>query len=347
MENFEVKDLSNNKVEEIALDSDIFGIDPNYYSISDLVRWQLAKRRNAIQCVKGRSDVSGYNYLGGLVGKVEGPVRITGSKARGSVTGCNYLGGFVSYDCAGLHVADCEAWGNVSCTNSASSVGGFIGCINENSTFLRCKAYGDVFSVGGEYGGFMGRVFSSGARIEACASYGVVSGKGSMFGKFCGRYFSGTITGCETAANRNEGMPLDYGEKLTAKQVIQVEYDPEPWKAEYERWAESHGVTGGITATTGDIPNVFRFVFDIAADKNLADLEEPLLKIEFVDGKPVLRTPEIVAEGVVIAVIASSDLANWSESSRVGMDYDPVSRHWMPQGAPPQVLYFRLSADID
>ena len=150
----------------------------------------------------------------------------------------------------------------------------------------------------------------------------------------------------DTSAERLLAV-LDYGEKLTAKQVIQVEYDPEPWKAEYERWAESHGVTGGITATTGDIPNVFRFVFDIAADKNLADLEEPLLKIEFVDGKPVLRTPEIVAEGVVIAVIASSDLANWSESSRVGMDYDPVSRHWMPQGAPPQVLYFRLSADID
>ena len=55
-------------------------------------------------------DVSGYNYIGGLVGKVEGPVRITGSKARGSVTGCNYLGGFVSFDYAGLYVADGEAW---------------------------------------------------------------------------------------------------------------------------------------------------------------------------------------------------------------------------------------------
>ena len=77
--------------------------------------------------------------------------------ARGSVTGCYYLGGFVSYDYKGLYVADCEAWGNVSCTNSASSVGGFIGCINEESTFLRCSAYGDVSSVGGEYGGFMGR----------------------------------------------------------------------------------------------------------------------------------------------------------------------------------------------
>ena len=43
MENFEVKDLSNNKVEEIALDSDIFFFFSNYYSISDLVRWQLAK----------------------------------------------------------------------------------------------------------------------------------------------------------------------------------------------------------------------------------------------------------------------------------------------------------------
>ena len=77
--------------------------------------------------------------------------------ARGSVTGCYYLGGFVSYDCAGFYVADCEAWGNVSCTNSPWSVGGFIGRINENSTFLRCSVYGAVSSVDGDYGGFMGR----------------------------------------------------------------------------------------------------------------------------------------------------------------------------------------------
>ena len=306
------------------------------------------KGSTVIENCEADVDVSGYNYLGGLVGKVDGPaVRITGSKARGSVTGCNYLGGFVSYDYEGLYVADCEAWGKVSCTNNASSVGGFVGCINDGSTFLRCSAYGDVSSVGGEYGGFMGRVFNSGARIETCASYGTVSGNDTMFGKFCGRYFSGTITGCETAANRNEGMPLDYDEKLTAKQIVQVVYDPEPWKAEYERWAESHGVTGGIAATTGDIPNVFRFAFGIGADKNLADLEEPLLKVEFVDGKPVLRTPVIVAEGIAIAVIASSDLADWSGASCVGMDYDATSHNWTPQGTPPQRLFFRLSANID
>ena len=38
-----------------------------------------------------------------------------------------------------------------------TTVGGFIGRINENSPFLRCSVYGDVSSVGGDYGGFMGR----------------------------------------------------------------------------------------------------------------------------------------------------------------------------------------------
>lgn len=90
MENFDVKDLANNKVEEIALDSDVFGIDPNYYSISDLVRWQLAKRRNAIQCVKGRSDVSGTtrkNY------KQKG----TGGARRGSLRAAQFRGGGVIF----------------------------------------------------------------------------------------------------------------------------------------------------------------------------------------------------------------------------------------------------------
>jgi len=90
MENFDVLDLANNKVEEIALNSDVFGIDPNYYSISDLVRWQLAKRRGAIQCVKGRSDVSGTtrkNY------KQKG----TGGARRGSLRAAQFRGGGVIF----------------------------------------------------------------------------------------------------------------------------------------------------------------------------------------------------------------------------------------------------------
>ena len=207
-----------------------------------------AKGGVVIENCEADVDVSGYNYLGGLVGKVEGPVQITGSKARGSVTGCNYLGGFVSYDYEGLYVADCEARGTVSCTNSASSVGGFIGCINEASTFLRCSAYGDVISVGGEYGGFMGRIFNSRAPVEDCASYGTVSGRGSTFGRFCGRYFSGTIIGCRTASNRNEGMSRDFDGKLTDEEVLLVEYDPEAGKGAYATWATEMGLTGSDAA---------------------------------------------------------------------------------------------------
>ena len=271
-----------------------------------------AKGSTVIENCEVDVDVSGYNYIGGLVGKVEGPVRITGSKARGSVTGCNYLGGFVSYDYKGLYVADCEAWGNVSCTNSASSVGGFIGCINETSTFLRCSAYGDVSSVGGEYGGFMGRIFNSGARVEDCASYGVVSGSGSYFGRFCGRYFSGTIVGCKTASNRNEGMPRDYGKELTDVQVLLVEYDP------YAVWAKGKGLTGADADWDakpaiwgGEWANAFIYTYG----EGLANGTLTLMDISFDEqGIPVITTAPVV-EGhndFIVVVIGVSMLQDWS-----------------------------------
>ncbi len=277
-----------------------------------------AKGSTVIENCEVDVDVSGYNYLGGLVGKVEGPVRITGSKARGSVTGCNYLGGFVSFDYKGLYVADCEAWGNVSCTNSASSVGGFIGCINEESTFLRCSAYGDVSSVGGEYGGFMGRIFTSGARVDDCASYGVVSGSGSYLGRFCGRYFSGTIVACKTASNRNEGMPRDYGGKLTEVQVLLVEYDPEAEKGAYAVWAKENGLTGADADWEakpaiwgGEWANAFIYTYG----EGLANGTLKLMDISFDEqGIPVITTAPVVEGhndfiGVVIGV---STLQDWS-----------------------------------
>lgn len=87
---FTVKNLLNNDVENIELDSDIFAIDPNYYCISDLIRWQLAKRRGAIQCVKGRSDVQGTtrkNY------KQKG----TGGARRASLRAAQFRGGGVIF----------------------------------------------------------------------------------------------------------------------------------------------------------------------------------------------------------------------------------------------------------
>lgn len=90
MMKFNVKDLLNNDVGEVELDSDIFAIDPNYYCISDLIRWQLAKRRMAIQCVKGRSDVSGTtrkNY------RQKG----TGGARRASLRAAQFRGGGVIF----------------------------------------------------------------------------------------------------------------------------------------------------------------------------------------------------------------------------------------------------------
>ena len=306
-----------------------------------------AKGSTVIENCEADVDVSGYNYLGGLVGKVEGSVRITGSKAQGSVTGCNYLGGFVSYDYAGLHVADCEAWGNVSCTNSASSVGGFIGCINESSTFLRCSAYGDVSSVGGEYGGFMGRIFSSGARVEDCASYGTVSGRGSIFGRFCGRHFSGTIIGCRTASNRNEGMPRDYGEKLTDVEVLLVEYDPEAGKGTFAAWATEKGLTGADATWDakpevwgGEWANAFIYTYG----EGLANGTLTLMDISFdAQGEPVVTTP-LVVEGhndFSATVIGAATLQDWSNP--VVLETKTGAAWALPSGR--RANYFKVRLD--
>jgi len=54
-----VIDLDNNKVGDITLSKDIFGLEPRKDILHRMVNWQLAKRRQGTHKVKERGEVSG------------------------------------------------------------------------------------------------------------------------------------------------------------------------------------------------------------------------------------------------------------------------------------------------
>ena len=53
-----VFDINNQQVSERELAEDVFNVDVKGYLIHDMVRYQLAKRRQGTACTKGRSEVA-------------------------------------------------------------------------------------------------------------------------------------------------------------------------------------------------------------------------------------------------------------------------------------------------
>lgn len=54
----QVINLQGNVVGDVELDDSVFGISPRKDHISDVIRWQLAKRQAGTHACKGRSDVA-------------------------------------------------------------------------------------------------------------------------------------------------------------------------------------------------------------------------------------------------------------------------------------------------
>ena len=59
MAKIEIKDTSGKKVGTADLSDAVFGIEPNTVAVHQVVRSQMAARRQGTQSTKGRSDVSG------------------------------------------------------------------------------------------------------------------------------------------------------------------------------------------------------------------------------------------------------------------------------------------------
>ena len=105
----------------------------------------------------------------------------------------------------------------------------------------------------------------------------------------------------ETATNREGTVIISY-EGFSRQ--IQVTQTGKSTSTSYSSWAAANGLSGAWDAKDASgIYNVFRYVFD----KPVGDFSEtPLMGISFVDGKPVIKTPEIVnSSGFTLSVVAS------------------------------------------
>jgi len=85
-----VYDVNNKQVSERDLSEDVFNVDVKGYLIHDMVRYQLAKRRQGTACTKGRSEVAGG-------GKKPYRQKGTGNARQGTVSAPNHVGGGVVF----------------------------------------------------------------------------------------------------------------------------------------------------------------------------------------------------------------------------------------------------------
>ncbi len=81
-----VYDIDNNQVSERELDDAVFNTDIKEYLLHDMVRYQLAARRQGTAKTKGRSEVRGG-------GKKPFRQKGTGNARQGTVRAPNFVGG--------------------------------------------------------------------------------------------------------------------------------------------------------------------------------------------------------------------------------------------------------------
>lgn len=90
MISLDMLNLSGDTVGNVALDPKIFGIEPNYFCISEVIKWHISNAHTGTRAVKGRSTVHG-------TGKKNFRQKGTGSARRGSLTVSQFRGGGVVF----------------------------------------------------------------------------------------------------------------------------------------------------------------------------------------------------------------------------------------------------------
>jgi len=90
MATVEVKDSKGKKVGQAEVADTVFGIEPNPFAVHQVVRSQMAARRQGTQSTKGRSDVSGG---GAKPWRQKG----TGRARQGSIRAGQWKGGGVIF----------------------------------------------------------------------------------------------------------------------------------------------------------------------------------------------------------------------------------------------------------
>ena len=244
-------------------------------------------------------DVAGYQYVGGLVGRIYDGTSISGCSASGRVyassgyagglvgacddgtvsvrnssaavetTGGSNVGGFIGrVNGSGYSVfSGCRADGFASGTGS---VGGFVGYVTAPVLISGCAARGDVHSTGNDMGGFVGYFSNAGATNSVCWSSGAVWGTGDRCGAFMGNwsYSRGTTVDCAASARANGGRQFCgsnaalTGDALTDDEIAQRSTG---WPKIKPRWKSATRITTAeeLFAVTNDLAGIYVLAKDI------------------------------------------------------------------------------------
>jgi hypothetical protein len=152
--------------------------------------------------------VSGSDYVGGLVGQLNGGsgIQVTNSYASGNVssTTADRVGGLIGFLNSSATLQDCHTAGTV--TSATYYAGGLIGYANPGLTLSRCYARGNVVAAGGYAGGLIGYLVTNAtsSSLESCYAFGNVSSpSGNYVGGLIGRTnnSNSTITACMASGN--------------------------------------------------------------------------------------------------------------------------------------------------
>lgn len=223
-----------------------------------------------IQNCNVAGEVSGYNFVGGIVGAVDGKTNnILNCSFQGNVTGNAYVGGIVGQVQNQCEVSSCYAIGTVHGGND--KVGGIAG--EGRGAIKNCYALADV-SAGGKFvGGIAGDAFS--VTIENCYYSGEVSARGSA-GGIVGNVWRGTIQNCVslaesvTGSNTNRIVGNIYNLTLTNNYA---------WSDPALSADDDAGLNGAnFTYTNGTLSKQFSEIFKNDSAWKFTDNGLPILK---------------------------------------------------------------------
>ena len=272
------------------------------------------------------ANESGKSYTGGFVG--------------------NHGGGFIADSSAQSSVDSSDGYGG----NGGDNVGGFAGGVSKAARIDTSWCYSYVSSDGGHYrGAFVG-----------LASSGLVTGS----------YYEDTENGLKAAGTSSGSddyagiTPLGDEEMQRKESFTAFDFD-DVWKIDeetypylrtlfsaYELWLKDVGITDELEPEdmpkpedmVEGIPAGVRYVFGIDPSIGPADLAEPLLDVTFdANGKPVVKLPALVnTDGVTVTVLATEDLADWSDAKLVPMAYEKSDGTWhLVDDNPPSKMFFK------
>lgn len=151
-------------------------------------------------------DISGRNYVGGLVGRAPGsrnyPPKISNCFCVGDIIGEDYVGGLL---------------GSVGCTNATSSyyngsitgknnVGGIAGYCTEGP-IEKCYSYATIIGTD-NVGGILGNAYGKNVKINACVANNI---RVSSTTSNCGRIYGGGVCSVGTLGSSADNLAYNQG----------------------------------------------------------------------------------------------------------------------------------------